>query len=266
MAEREPGYEYRGMVASSWDLLRGDYSTWPDRPFYRDVIGRSGEPALDIGSGTGRLILDYLADGMDVDGVDLSPEMLAICREKARALGLRPSLYEQAMESLELPRRYRTIFVPSSSFQLLTDREAAGRAMARFREHLEPGGALVMPFMLLWSERRAAREPGDPWEWRVHQERERPEDGALIRRWQRSRYDVAEQLEHTEDRYEVIAGGEVVSTEHHQRSPATRWYTQEQALAVYREAGLSDVHATRGFTLEPARGHEEMFCVFGVRG
>lgn len=69
-------YEYRGLLASSWDLLRGDTSDWPDRPFYRAIILDDGQPALDVGCGTGRLLLDYLADGIDVDGMDLSPEML----------------------------------------------------------------------------------------------------------------------------------------------------------------------------------------------
>ena len=46
-------YEYRGMLASSWDLLRGDTSGWPDRAFYRNVIGWSGAPVLDVGCGTG---------------------------------------------------------------------------------------------------------------------------------------------------------------------------------------------------------------------
>jgi ubiquinone/menaquinone biosynthesis C-methylase UbiE len=117
-------YEYRGVLASTWDLLRGDTSDWPDRPFYRDIILQNGQPALDIGCGTGRLLLDYLADGIDIDGVDNSPEMLAICGEKAQKLGLHPTLFQQSMEALDLPRRYRTIMVPSSSFQLVTDHEA----------------------------------------------------------------------------------------------------------------------------------------------
>src|SRR6185436_3675545 len=102
---KPPAYEYHGLMAEAWDLLRGDYSGWPDRPFYLEAIRRFGEPALDVGCGTGRLLLDYLAQGVDCEGVDNSPEMLAICEEKARAAELTPTLYEQQMEELDLPRR-----------------------------------------------------------------------------------------------------------------------------------------------------------------
>jgi SAM-dependent methyltransferase len=71
-------YEYRGLMAQAWDLLRGDTSGWPDRAFYRSFIEQRGGAALDVGCGTGRLLLDYLQAGLDVDGVDNSPEMLAI--------------------------------------------------------------------------------------------------------------------------------------------------------------------------------------------
>ena len=114
----QPEYEYTGLIATNWDLLRGDTSNWEDRFFYRDIINKSGQPVLDVGCGTGRLLLDYLADRVDIDGVDNSPEMLALCGEKAQKLGLRPNVYLQTMETLALPRKYRTIIVPSSSFQL----------------------------------------------------------------------------------------------------------------------------------------------------
>src|ERR1700722_4734760 len=138
-------FEYRGLVAEAWDLLRGDTSNWGDRLFSRAIIERRGGAALDVGCGTGRLLLDYLAAGLDVDGVDNSPEMLALCREKAAAaeLDVGDRLFEQSMDTLDLPRRYAPIFVPSLSFQLLTDLDAARRALARFRDHLAPGGVLV---------------------------------------------------------------------------------------------------------------------------
>ena len=261
-------YEYRGLMAQAWDLLRGDYSAWPDRPFYRHIIEQRHGPALDVGCGTGRLTLDYLRAGLDVDGVDNSPEMLAICRAKGAAAGIDLSdrLFQQEMDQLALPRRYATIFVPSSTFQLLTDPSAATRAMGRFHEHLEPGGLLVMPFMSkLWRGRTTPTQMA--WgEWRRLGEAQRPEDGATIRRWSRARYDLDQQLEHEENRYEVLRDGVVIETEHHARSPCVRWYTQSQALALYDRAGFTIGAMTSGFTFDPASAEDSMFCILGTRG
>jgi ubiquinone/menaquinone biosynthesis C-methylase UbiE len=110
-----------GMMASAWDLLRGDTSSWPDRFFYKDLILKYGQPALDVGCGTGRLLLDYLAQGIDIDGVDNSPEMLAICAEKAQQLGLHPQLFEQPMERLDLPRTYPKAFKELKAERLMPD-------------------------------------------------------------------------------------------------------------------------------------------------
>jgi ubiquinone/menaquinone biosynthesis C-methylase UbiE len=257
-------YEYRGAKAAYWDLLRGDTSTWEDRPFYRAAIQESGQPVLDVGCGTGRLLLDFLAEGIDVEGVDNSPEMLDVCRQKAQPLGLRPVLFEQQMEDLQLPRTYRTIIVPSSSFQLIVDRTAAAEAMRRFFQHLAPGGRLVMPFMLIWeppTDQASATTP----EWMMRAEAIRPEDGAVVRRWSKAIFDLVNQLDHTEDRYELIRAGEVIDTEYQVRSPATRYYTQLQAVDLYRAAGFSHIRVVRGFTDAPAGETDRVFSVFGQR-
>jgi SAM-dependent methyltransferase len=256
----EPEYEYRGLIASSWDLLRGDTTDWGDRHRYRELIARYGQPALDVGCGTGRLLLDYLGAGIDIDGVDNSPEMLARCRETAGRLGLRPALYQQGMEALALPRRYRTILVPSSSFQLVTDPAAAAAAMRRFLVHLEPGGALAMSLMPLWQE-------GDPLEtgWTMVVEQVRPEDGAVVRRWGRARYEPDLTLEHTEDRYEVVRDGEVVATETHQRSPATRWYTHAEVRDLYAAAGFVGVQLFREWSATPAAADDDLIVAVGMK-
>ncbi len=41
-------YEYQGVMAHAWDLLRGATSHWSDRFFYLDVIQRFGQPVLDV--------------------------------------------------------------------------------------------------------------------------------------------------------------------------------------------------------------------------
>jgi SAM-dependent methyltransferase len=256
----QPDYEYRGLMAQTWDLFRGDTSKWPDRELFHELILIYGQPVMDVGCGTGRLLLDYLAQGIDIEGVDLSPEMLALCREKAQALGLNPTLYQQAMEDLNLPRTYRVILVPSSSMQLVLDPALTAQAMRRLFAQLESGGVLVMPFMRLW-------QPGDPLEndWHLTGEAIRPEDGLLARRWSRSSFDPATELEHTEDRYELLRANEIIASEHHRRSPATRSYTQQQAIDLYQAAGFINIELRRQFSPQPADPDDTLFSVIGQK-
>ena len=204
-------YEYTGLVAQAWDLLRGDTSAWPDRPFYRALIERHGGPALDVG-GTGRLLLDYLDRGLDIEGVDNSPEMLDLCRAKAaeRGVDVNGRLHHQGMDALSLSRRYGVILVPSSSFQLLTDETSAAAALGRFREHRRwaASGHVDHVGKLGGSPHAQMRGPN----CNIGPNRPRG-DGTAIRRWIWTRYDHDAQLEHEENRYEVLRDGEVVATD-----------------------------------------------------
>ena len=253
-----PNYEYYGMLAEFWDLFRGDTSTWEDRFFYLEVVRKYGQPVLDVGCGTGRILLDFMQQGIDLDGVDNSPDMLALLRQKAEKMDLHPTVYQQEMTALSLPRQYQTILVPSSSFQLLLDESLPPMAMERFFEHLLPGGALVMPFMTLWKQ-------GDPLESEFVREVVRPEDGATIRRWQYSRFHPETESEDTIDRYEIIRDGKLITSEEHQQSPGTRSYTQEQAVTLYQRAGFKDIQVFSEFTFEPVKLTDTVFSIIGTK-
>lgn len=249
---------YQGLTVEYWDLLRGDTSAWSSRPYFLEVIRQSGQPALDVACGTGRLLLEYLLAGIDIDGVDISPEMIARCRENAARVGLEPVIYVQAMQALDLPRRYRTIIVPSSSFLHLTNRTDARQALDRFYAHLEPGGVISMS-MRVFEPDPAAEE------WEVVEEAIRPADGSTIRRWFRCTYDVENRLQHTEDRYEIILDGEIVQVDSFSSSPFLTWYTVPEAIGLLTAAGFSDVGAHGDFTFTPAAADETSFIVYGVK-
>ena len=92
--------------------------------------------------------------GLDVDGSDISPDMLDRVRERCEREGLaEPNLYAQAMHELDLPRRYRTIIV-CGGFGLGGRREHDVDGLRRLYEHLEPGGTLVLdnevPYARAW--------------------------------------------------------------------------------------------------------------------
>lgn len=128
-----------GLVARWW---AGKTAEPTELAFYRDAISRFGEPALDLACGTGRLLVPLVEEGIDVDGVDLSDDMLAWCRRRADAAGVRVTLHAQPMHGLDLQRRYRTIFI-CDSFGIGGSRRHDREALRRIHEHLEPGGALV---------------------------------------------------------------------------------------------------------------------------
>ncbi|HMD81166.1 MAG TPA: class I SAM-dependent methyltransferase, partial [Anaerolineales bacterium] len=206
-----PEYEYKGLIAQAWDVLRGDTSNWPDRAFYLEIIRKYGQPVLDVGCGTGRLLLDYLQHGIDIDGVDNSPDMLAECRQKEANLGLSPNLYEQYVEVLELPRKYQTILIPSSSLQLIVEPEMVDQALKRLHNHLLPGGVVSASFMKL-------RKDSDPLEFEWEQSAIREKDGVKFRRVIKSRYDPKSRYEHTEDLYQMIVDEKVMAEESFRRS------------------------------------------------
>jgi hypothetical protein len=80
--------------------------------------------------------------------------------------------------------------------------------------------------------------------------------------------DHAQQLEHTEDRYEVIREGEIMESEHYSRSPAGRWYTPAQAIELYEDAGFTTIRILKEFTHEQASPSDPVAqnAVFSVLG
>ncbi len=142
MTTEQPQTWHHGLIARYWAEFNDDFRPH-EIPYFQRFIESDGQPALDVACGTGRLLLPFLRAGLDVDGCDVSADMIALCREKAEREGLAPNLYVQAMHALDLPRRYRTIFV-CGAFGLGSDREQDLEAVRRFHHYLEPGGTLLV--------------------------------------------------------------------------------------------------------------------------
>ena len=127
-----------GITARWWAEFNTD---GPEIEYFRRHV-EAGQPALDLGCGTGRLLLPYLRQGLDVDGCDVSGDMLALCKEAAEREGLEARLYEQAKHELDLPRRYRTVFM-CGALGVGSTRAEEMEAMRRVYDQLEPGGTFV---------------------------------------------------------------------------------------------------------------------------
>jgi len=139
MSDRPQTWHY-GLVARYWAEHNTD---GPEIDYFQKQVERYGQPALDAGCGTGRLLIPFLRAGLDVDGCDISPDMLALCQEKAENEGLQLNLYQQALHELDLPRTYQTIIV-CGAFGIGVSRQQDFIALQRFYQHLNPGGVLLL--------------------------------------------------------------------------------------------------------------------------
>ncbi len=75
----------------------------------------------------------------DTSGAHLpSADMIAICLERAATRGLQPVLHQQMLQTLDLPRRYRTIFVACGALHLVIDRAEVVDSLRRLHDHLLP--------------------------------------------------------------------------------------------------------------------------------
>lgn len=106
----------------------------------RDMPKPENPVALDVACGTGLSsfrLHDYLGGG--VNGVDLSPEMVAKARENASALGLGIDFKEGDVEDLPYPDNRFNMLISNMSFQFFPDKLKALKEMGRV---LAPDGRM----------------------------------------------------------------------------------------------------------------------------
>jgi len=116
---------------------------------HRDIAMRvePGWRVLDIGCGTGTLAVLMAQRGADVVGIDVSPPMLAVAREKVRVAGLqaRVELRELGVTELDsaFPDGGFDAVTSSLTFSELSDDEV-GFALRQAHHLLRPSGWLMI--------------------------------------------------------------------------------------------------------------------------
>jgi SAM-dependent methyltransferase len=224
--------------------------------YLRNALERFGQPALDLGCGTGRLLTPLLAEGLDVDGIDVSADMIEYARAAAEAVGAGPLLEAQPMHRLDLPRRYRTIFM-IGSFELAGDRAQGRETLRRAYAHLEPGGALIVNHELPYhspEDRWALWLPGRrgelPRPWRTIGRRRAADGDEIELRSRLVEFDPLEQTEILESHVQLWRAGELVAEETWRLRQDV--YFPQEVLELLRQAGFHEIDVESGYTGRPA--------------
>lgn len=123
---------YDRQIRVSERLLFPDGRAW--------ACSQASGDVLEVAVGTG-LNLPYYPEGIAFTGIDLSPAMLAIARDRARALGVAADLREASADALPFADPSFDTVVCTVSLCNIPDDRAAIAEMYRV---LRPGGRLVL--------------------------------------------------------------------------------------------------------------------------
>ena len=134
---------YGALAAEIYDIDK-PFGALPDTAFHLERFAGFGRPILEPACGTGRTLVPFLEAGHDITGFDQSPEMLERCRARCAERGFTPDLGQQRFEDFRYDRRFGAILVPVGTFTLIDDAATAQGVLRRFRDHLEPGGIVVL--------------------------------------------------------------------------------------------------------------------------
>jgi len=135
----DPAMSFDEDVARSYDSgLRGD----EDAAVAFLAEQARGGPALELAIGTGRIALPLAAEGIQVDGIELSEPMAARLREKPGGERIGVTLGDMAEVGVD--GRYRLIYVVFNSLYNLPDQEAQVHCFRNVAEHLTDDGVFVV--------------------------------------------------------------------------------------------------------------------------
>lgn len=214
----------------------GDYRDYAeDIGLILDMAEECGDPVLELGCGTGRVMLALAEAGHAVTGVDLSPALLAVARSKAGARKLRGKLtfVEGDLRTFDLPHKaFHLAVCTSNTFMHLTTVEDQLAALHNAYRHLDHDGLLLLdlfnPDVARMLAVNGVMELADEWA--------DPQSGAQILKWSVRTVDFGEQLQDTLFIYEEIAADGSV-----RRSPCPfrlRFLWRSEAELMLRSAGF----------------------------
>jgi len=228
-----------GHCDRAFDLFR---SPSGDVAFYGNLARESGGPVLELGCGTGRVLLPIVRDGIACTGLDSSEAMLEEFRRKDPPDNLR--LLAGGMESFDLaPDRFALIFSAFRAFQHLLTVEDQLACLAAVRRHLAPGGLFAFDVFAPKLERVAQLEEPE-----FEEARWREADAEIVRLTS-VRRDPASQISEVTFRYERRRPG--ANPESESVRTKMRHFFRYELEHLLARAGFSRIEIFGGFDRRP---------------
>jgi SAM-dependent methyltransferase len=228
------------MSRESYDRIAAVYATdmgqsmaFDDIGYYRALCQQRGGRTLELGCGTGRILLPLLASGIDIAGIDQSPGMLGQLQQDAKALRLQPEVSLGSLTAFTTPP-CNTILAPYAVVTYLTDISQLAAFFLVVKQSLVADGMLVVDTFVP----RPVQSFSD-----FRQDYRRPHQGGILQR--EKRITVAGDCNRIERRYTVMDAAGMVEQS---------WTTLDE-IRPWTEAELVNSSIANGFCVVANHGN-----------
>jgi SAM-dependent methyltransferase len=139
------------VMAELYDKLSSEFYDYHakrgDIEFFKNYALESGGPVLELGCGTGRVLIPTARAGVEITGLDLSAEMLKLCKVKLETepgdVMARTELVQADMRKFDLKRRFSLVTITFGPFNNLITVQDQLDCLSCIQRHLNHGGRLV---------------------------------------------------------------------------------------------------------------------------
>lgn len=221
-----------------------------DAPFYLELARESGGPVLEIGCGTGRVLLPIARAGVEIEGLDASPAMLSVLRSKLEKepadVRRRVKLHSGDIRKFRLKKKFRLVTIPFRPLQHMHTLGDQIAALTNAAALLDRNGRLVFDVFFPKFE-RVTSGVGEE-----QLEAEWPIDGGkrrVVRHFRKDSYDKIRQNFTGRFLIRTYGGDKLVREE--QGPLKMTWYTHEQMESLFLHAGLEVVEEYGSFAKAP---------------
>jgi len=229
-----------------YDLFRNPTA---DIPWYVTLAKDAGGPVLELGAGTGRVLIQVARAGVEIKGLDHSPSQLDVAKKniakEAPETQKRIELQSGEFEDFSLGRTFKLIYIPFNAF-LHNNTKAAQRACLECcYNHLESGGVLALDIFHPSLEIMTMHSGMFEGIWRQNGSN-RDEAGNLVLQSELTRFDTVAKTLVSLHKYERFnTGGIMTETSVYQVDYA--YLEPGDMKALLSEAGFSDIQIFPNF-------------------
>lgn len=172
--------------------------------FFLSFVKDKKMKVLEPMCGNGRMLLPFMEKGIDIEGFDISEEMLRVCKLKGQELNLKPNVSYGKIEEFKGDKNYDLIMIPFGSFSLLPD-ELVNDSLANMKTILKEDGKLLLTVMT------NIGTVADIPDW-IETNRHSIDNNEIVE-YKKVNYDQARKMLYTKLNYQLVIDGKIVKSE-----------------------------------------------------